>query len=101
MTRSTETCRTDWEGIALTVRWTPEWLNTKIGGHRIAHLEVISDGHVPLPITATGYRSHFTSRELVETEGGPVAYVRKWLDCEAMSDEWKAHEAAARQFSLF
>lgn len=56
---------------------------------------------MPLPVTETGYRSHFTSREAVEAEGGPVAYARKWLDCEAMSDAWKAREAAARQMSLF
>lgn len=98
---ATETYRIDWEGIALSVRWTPQWLGIDIDGQQVAHLELISDERVPLPMTETGYRSHFTSRELVESEGGPVSYARKWLDCEAMSDAWKAREAAARQMSLF
>ncbi|MEI4195898.1 hypothetical protein [Roseovarius sp. E0-M6] len=98
---TTETYRIDWEGIALSVRWTPQWLGIDIDGQQVAHLELISDERVPLSMTETGYRSHFTSRELVETEGGPVAFVKKWLDVEAMSDEWKAHEDAARQLSLF
>ena len=98
---TTETYRIDWEGIALSVRWTPQWLGIDLDGHQVAHLELISDERVPLPMTETGYRSHFTSRELVEAEGGPVAYARKWLDVESLSDAWKAREAAARQMSLF
>lgn len=98
---TTETYRIDWEGIALSVRWTPQWLGIDLDGHQVAHLELVSDERVPLPVTETGYRSHFTSREAVELEGGPVAYARKWLDYEAMSDAWKVREAASRQMSLF
>lgn len=101
MMQVTETYRLDWEGIALSVRWTPNWLNTEIDGYPIAHLELVSDDRVPLPVTETGYRSRFTSREAVETEGGPVAYARKWLDAEAQSEDWKARADAARQMSLF
>ena len=98
---TTETYRIDWEGIALTVRWTPDWLDSAIDGFEFAHLELVSDGRVPLPVTETGYRSHFTSRELVETEGGPAAYARKWLDAASLSEDWKSYADAASQMSLF
>jgi hypothetical protein len=70
---TTETYRIDWEGIALSVRWTPNWLNTEIDGHRIAHLELVSDGRVPLPVTETGHRSHFTSRQAVKPSSSKAA----------------------------
>lgn len=54
-----------------------------------------------LPIMATGTRAHLVLREEVEALGGPVAYVRAWLDYEAQSSAWKTHRAAARQLSLF
>lgn len=101
MSSSTETYRMDWEGIALSIRWTPDWLNMTARGYDIAHLEIVSDDRVPLPITETGYRSHFTSRALVEAEGGPVSFARKWLDLDAMSDAWRAQQQASRQLSLF
>jgi hypothetical protein len=52
-------------------------------------------------MTETGYRSHFCGTPLIDDEGGPVAFVRAWLDHAADTPEWKAKEAAARQFSLF
>jgi hypothetical protein len=52
-------------------------------------------------MTETGYRSHFSGAPLIDEEGGPVAFVRIWLDKAASTPEWKAKEAAARQFSLF
>jgi len=54
-----------------------------------------------LPVTETGYRSHFVPREEVEALGGPVAYARAWLDHAARSPAWAAHMAASRQLSLF
>jgi hypothetical protein len=101
MSSTTETYRMDWEGIALSVRWTPDWLNMTARGYDIAHLELVSVDRVPLPITETGYRSHFTSRALVEGEGGPVSFARKWLDLEAMSSDWKRQVEASKQLALF
>lgn len=78
----------------------PAWLG-KSEGYAIAHLEIIADNRAVLPVTETSYRSHFVPREVVEVLGGPVAYVRAWLDHEAQSPAWKAHRAASRQLSLF
>jgi hypothetical protein len=52
-------------------------------------------------MTETGYRSHFTSRAEIESHGGPIAFVRQWLDSEAATPAWRAQQAAARQMSLF
>lgn len=101
MSSTIETYCIDWEGIALSVRWTPNWLNMDARGYDIAHLEPLSDDCVPLPMTETGYRSHFTSREVVDAEGGPVSFARKWLDLEAMSSDWKRQVEASKQLALF
>jgi len=88
----------DWQGIALSVSYEAQWLGA---GACIAHLQVETVRREPLPITETGYRSHFLPLGEVEAGGGPVAYVRAWLDQEASSDEWRSHLETARQGSLF
>lgn len=84
-----------WEGIALQVRWCPNWCNI------IAHLEIQSDNDVPLPITETGYRSHFIHAEHIEAEGGPVAYALAWLEHEGSKSGRQSQRDALRQLSLF
>ena len=93
-----ETYQISWQGIALLVRWAPKWTT---GIYEIAHLEIKSRNRQPLPITETGYRSHFIHREHVEGTGGPVAYACDWLDHEAQSEAWKQVQEEARQLSLF
>jgi hypothetical protein len=88
----------DWQGIALSVSYEAEWLGK---GACIAHLQVLTPDRRPLPITETGYRSHFVPLGEVEAAGGPVAYVFAWLDEEASNDEWRSHVETTRQGSLF
>jgi len=92
----------DWQGIALSVSYEPKWLSTE-RAHPVAHLQVSVVGPecVPLPITETGYRSHFLSPEEIAEAGGAVEYVRAWLDYAAQSPEWRRRKEAARQLSLF
>jgi hypothetical protein len=45
-----------------------------------AHLEIVTADRSPHPISETGYRSHFCSREQVEDAGGPVGFVMAWLE---------------------
>lgn len=47
------------------------------------------------------YRSAFIAGSLITMEGGPVAFVRGWLDEAANDPSWKQAEEAARQFFLF
>jgi hypothetical protein len=62
---------------------------------------VLAPSTSKLPITETGYRSHFLSEVEVETLGGPLDYVRAWLDAEAAMPEWREQQQAARQMALF
>lgn len=95
----------EWRGIVLEVRYCGDWLYfyREIYGHALAHIEIeaLEPARVPLPITETGYRSHFTSPEQIATAGGPVAFVLTALDEAAEDPAWKEREAAARQYSLF
>ncbi len=67
----------------------------------MGHIEVISDTRQVLPITQTGYKSHFIHAEQLADFGSAVSYVVAWLDHEAKAESWKRHEAEARQLSFF
>lgn len=90
--------RLTWRGIEIEARYTP--LQWKV----IAHLEIesVAPERAPLPITETGYRSHFHQPGTVEANGGDVvAQVIAWLNEEAEKPEWKRYVESCRQFSLF
>ena len=46
----------------------------------IVHLEIKSQNCEPLPITETGYKSHFIAKCLIEEFGGPIAVSYTHLD---------------------
>jgi len=101
-----ETSTIDWQGLGIKVRYEPYWLSNPDDGddgYDIAHLEIeaVRPERAVLPITETGYRSHFTSRAEIEGYGGPVAFVRQWLDAVAATPEWRAYVQRSRQMSLF
>jgi hypothetical protein len=54
-----------------------------------------------LPITETGYRSHFLEPGTVAAHGGPVEATRKLLEDAANSAEWQEYLSSSRQSSLF
>lgn len=88
-----------WNGVEIEVRYAARW-----GGlGYTSHLEVRSmkPERTPLPVTETGYKSHFTPCGTIEQAGGPVAFVTEWLNHEAKRPAWRAADAAARQGSLF
>ena len=91
--------------MSIEVRYCPSWSKSceEIYGTGMAHLEIrsLSDPRNPLPMTETGYRSHFTPAQLIEEVGGARAFVEAWLEDEARSPQWKAKEEAARQLALF
>lgn len=103
MTYGYETFALQWRGIAIEIRYAGNWLNMAAKGYDTAHIEVesLNPERAPLPITETGYRSHFTTATTVAAYGGPVALVTTWLEEEAASPAWKAHEARSRQLTLF
>lgn len=103
--RSIVTQAFDWHGITVSVEFEADWLGAAARGSRfpVAHLAVraVAPERARLPITETGYRSHFLAQGEVEAAGGPAAYARAWLDCMAQSREWVAYERDSRQLMLF
>jgi len=65
----------EWSGIRIVIRYEANWLNAD--SFTAAHIQVESvvPNRAPLPITETGYCSHFTSPAVVEEYGGAVAFV--------------------------
>jgi len=95
--------RAEWQGIGLEIRHCPRWFGSERDDFLTQHIEIRSDGRVVLPITETGYRSHFLNgaEALAEFDHDPVAFVLWWLDDAAQSKEWQAQVEASRQGSLF
>ncbi|MCF6291873.1 MAG: hypothetical protein L3J04_00610 [Robiginitomaculum sp.] len=89
-----------WCGIEIEACYKPR----DFGGS-IAHPEIksINPPRAPLPMTETGYKSHFHPIGTIEKiyDGDVVACVIDWLDKEAQSKTWKEYAAAARQGELF
>jgi hypothetical protein len=93
-----QTYRFDWNGIEIEAVYTPE------GYGPYAHLEIrsINPERTPLPMTETGYKSHFHPQGMIEAhEGGVIGQVTAWLDEEAQKPEWQTHLEANRQGCLF
>jgi len=94
--------RKKWNGIEIEIRWNADYLAFE-GCPDMAHLEIesLSPPRAPLPMTETGYRSHFIHAEEVERIGGPEAYVEAWITDLAGTAAWLQTDAAARQLALF
>jgi hypothetical protein len=87
-----------WQGIGIEATFTPRKWNA------IAHLAIrsVEPEGAPLPITSTGYRSHFHPIGTIEALGGDVvAQVTAWLDEEARKPEWQAVAERSKQGELF
>lgn len=67
------------------------------------HVEVQSlvPDKAPLPITETGYCSHFISPLELINDGGPVTFVTAWLDRAARGKDWQRQVTKRAQGDLF
>jgi hypothetical protein len=98
--------RKNWNGpngpIEIEIRWIADYVSFD-DGQSMAHLEVesVKPARAPLPITETGYRSHFINRSNVDHMGGPEAYVEAWIDEMSHTHAWRETAAASRQLALF
>ncbi len=97
MEQPPQTYRFVWQGIEIEATYNPcKW-------GVIAHLEIrsITPAGAALPITSTGYRSHFHPIGTVVAHGDDVvAQVTAWLDEEAAKPEWRRYVDASRQGEL-
>jgi len=92
-----------WNNVAIELTYNDNWSNVirETYGYSLALLEIHSQDKQPLPITETGYKSHFTPASEIEEFGGAEKYVRHWLDQEAKSKEWKEYVRQSKQLTLF
>ena len=89
----------EWQGIILSVSCQRGYAGQEGLTHLSIH--VLEPSTSKLPITETGYRSHFLSEAEVAELGGPLGFVRAWLDAEAATPDWQAQQQAARQMTMF
>lgn len=94
---------TQWQEIPLEVHFCEIWSKavSENYGENFSHLEIHQPDKIRLPITQTGYLSHFVFASRVNEEGTPVDYVHKWLDEAAKSNEWKEYLRNSKQLTLF
>lgn len=90
--------RFTWRGIDMTATHTRDWLSD---GWSHLELHVMKPKGIPIPITTTGYLSHFTEEDIVKAAGGPAAFFLAWLDRETHSKAYKAALGKWRQLDLF
>ena len=83
-----------WTDRTLLVSYRADWFNT---GH--CHIELRCDER--LPVTETGYKSHFMSAAGLESVADVEVFVLAWLDHAATDKAWLAYLAASRQLTLF
>lgn len=79
-----------WRNVKIEITFTPE----KFG--MVEHIELRTANKEKLPVTETGYRSHFIPMGTTTAHGGAVAFVTAWLDNEAARSGWSND-----QMSLF
>ena len=91
----------DWHGIAVSITVWPDWSAAyrAVYGYPLAHIELRADR--PLPITETGYLSHFVTGPILDEWGGVLPYIASWLDAASRDPEWIRRQAEARQLTLF
>jgi hypothetical protein len=87
-----------WRHVTARVRHTPNYINR---GWSHIELVVLTPKEAPLPITRTGYLSHFLDEKELAKAGGPVAFFAAWLDREARTPAWAKTDFKWRQLELF
>lgn len=87
-----------WRDVTCKVRHTPNYLQQ---GWSHIELIVTAPKDAPLPITTTGYLSHFLDTEQLADAGGPAAFFLAWIEREAKTRQWAKREFAWRQLELF
>jgi len=85
-----KTHKITWRNIDIEITFTPEQFGM------VDHIELCTNSRVPLPVTKTGYKSHFIPAGTLEAHGGAVSFVTAWLDHEAKKQGWNG-----AQLSLF
>jgi hypothetical protein len=75
--------------------------NYLVDGTDHVEVESIAPKRAPLPITETGYLSNFIDALELINAGGPVTWIKSWLDREAGGKAWRTRQQARQQGDLF
>lgn len=91
----------EWRRITIEIDYDPDYSASfkEFNKKPLAHITVRAAQ--ALPITETGYLSHFIETEYVDEAGGPVALVTDALDDAAKDSSWEKQQAKDAQLSLF
>jgi hypothetical protein len=78
-----------WRGIEIEIRWEASAIIYE-DGQILGHLEIeaIAPQRAKLPVSDTGYRSHFVDAKTVTAAGGAAAFVEAWFDELAAPKCW-------------
>ena len=95
---ATKTSKLVWRHVTCRVRHTPNYIST---GWSHIEITVVAPKGAPIPITGTGYKSHFLDEDLLAKAGGPVAFFSRWIEQEAATKQWAKAEFKWRQLELF
>lgn len=86
----------EWEGRTIRLSYTPRRWTV------IDHVEIVASDREPLPITETGYKSHFFGPVEPEMAIEEVTeFVVNWLNEYAQSRKWQDFLEQSKQLSLF
>lgn len=96
--RRTTTRRVIWRDVTCRVRHTPDYL---FAGSDHVEITVLSPKGALLPITETGYLSHFIDSAELRVAGGAVRFMLDWIDREALTKRFRTADFKSRQFRLF
>ena len=94
----TTTQKLVWRHVTARVRHTPNYIST---GWSHIEITVQEPKGAPIPITETGYKSHFIDEDILKKAGGPAAFFLAWIEQEAKTKAWAKAEAKWRQLELF
>jgi hypothetical protein len=94
MRESYETLSLVWAERTVSVSYQANWLNSDQW-----HIELRCDE--PLPVTTTGYRSHFVPNAVFADAAEIRAFVLSWLHEAATAKAWQAYLDDSRQMKLF
>lgn len=86
------------ETVRIRITHARDYLST---GNDHIEVESVKPSRAPLPITETGYRSHFMPALDLINAGGPVTFVTAWITQEAKSKTWSNAAATKAQGDLF
>jgi len=92
----------DWQGIEIQLTYWPRWSHLEAGELvSLVQIQSINPNRARLPITETGYLSHFFYTEKALPNEEIRELVIDWLDEEAESKAWKDRLREGKQFTLF